>query len=95
VRPIAIINLLELTLSSSISLIQQWIKSHPDGIIHPSLRIGREIPGDSSSLLGLFVNSQDNPIEKGDIIAQIPWDQLSTYYLSTASSVEYNLLQNR
>jgi hypothetical protein len=73
-----VINLLELTLSSYISLIQQWIKSHPDGIINPSLRIGREIPGDSSSLLGLFVNSQANPIEKGDIIAQIPWDQLST-----------------
>jgi hypothetical protein len=58
----------------------QWIRSHPDGIIHPSLRIGREIPGDTNSLLGLFVKSDHpdaNPIEKGEIIAQIPWEQLS------------------
>ena len=53
----------------------KWIRSHPDGDIHPSVRIGRERPGDPTSIIGLFVASDDKPIEKGDIIAQIPWDQ--------------------
>jgi len=54
----------------------EWINSHPQGDIHPSLRIGREIPGDATSLLGLFVSSSAAAIEKGDIIAQIPWDHM-------------------
>ena len=53
----------------------KWINSHPDGDIHPSVRIGRERPGDPTSIIGLFVASDAKPIEKGDIIAQIPWDQ--------------------
>ena len=55
----------------------QWIRSHPEGDIHESVRIGRERPGDSTSLMGLFVSSAPDtkPIEKGDVIAQIPWDQ--------------------
>ena len=51
----------------------QWINAHPDGDIHTSVRIGRERPGDSTSLNGLFIK-QPFAIEKGDVIAQIPWD---------------------
>ena len=51
----------------------QWINAHPDGDIHTSVRIGRERPGDSTSINGLFVKEPFS-IEKGDIIAQIPWD---------------------
>jgi len=56
----------------------EWIRSHPDGIIHPSVRIGRERPGDPTSINGLFVSSAPDakPIEKGDIIAQIPWSHM-------------------
>ncbi|KAL7535544.1 hypothetical protein ACHAXR_006559, partial [Thalassiosira sp. AJA248-18] len=58
----------------------EWIKSHPEGDIHPSLRIGRERPGDPTSILGLYVSSSSSPdakpIEKGDVIAQIPWDHM-------------------
>mmetsp|Transcript_40845 Transcript_40845/g.74778 ORF Transcript_40845/g.74778 Transcript_40845/m.74778 type:complete len:421 (+) Transcript_40845:365-1627(+) len=56
----------------------EWIKSHPEGDIHPSLRIGRELPGDPTSILGLFVSSSPDakPIEKGDVIAQIPWGHM-------------------
>lgn len=57
-------------------VVDQWIKSHPEGDVHPSLRIGRERPGDETSLLGLFASSAPGarPIEKGDVIARIPWD---------------------
>mmetsp|Transcript_13038 Transcript_13038/g.26485 ORF Transcript_13038/g.26485 Transcript_13038/m.26485 type:complete len:476 (-) Transcript_13038:96-1523(-) len=53
-----------------------WVNSSPQGFVHPSVRIGREIPGDKSTLLGLFVSSDPDtePIEKGEIIAQVPWD---------------------
>eukprot|EP00584_Thalassiosira_punctigera_P006537 CAMPEP_0172538212 /NCGR_PEP_ID=MMETSP1067-20121228/9653_1 /TAXON_ID=265564 ORGANISM="Thalassiosira punctigera, Strain Tpunct2005C2" /NCGR_SAMPLE_ID=MMETSP1067 /ASSEMBLY_ACC=CAM_ASM_000444 /LENGTH=415 /DNA_ID=CAMNT_0013323665 /DNA_START=70 /DNA_END=1317 /DNA_ORIENTATION=+ len=54
----------------------EWIKSHPEGDVHPSLRIGRERPGDPTSILGLFVSSDGDAIEKGDVIAQIPWSHL-------------------
>lgn len=56
----------------------EWIKSHPEGDIHPSLRIGRERPGDPTSMNGLFVSSAPGakPIKKGDIIAQVAWDHL-------------------
>ena len=37
----------------------EWIRFHPEGVIHPSLRIGRERPGDSTSMNGLFVSSSD------------------------------------
>ena len=57
----------------NIILILQWINAHPDGDIHTSVRIGRERPGDSTSINGLFVK-EPFAIEKGDIIAQIPWD---------------------
>ncbi|KAL3810689.1 hypothetical protein ACHAXA_003293 [Cyclostephanos tholiformis] len=55
-----------------------WIRSHPEGIIHLSLRIGRERPGDLSSPLGLFVknDAESIPISKGDVIARIPWDMM-------------------
>ena len=52
---------------------RQWINAHPDGDIHTSVRIGRERPGDSTSINGLFVK-EPFAIEKGDVIAQIPWD---------------------
>ena len=52
----------------------EWIRSNPDGIIHESLRVGREIPGDPNSINGLFVKSDTAAIEKGDVIARIPWD---------------------
>lgn len=52
----------------------EWIRSSKDGIIHQSLRVGREIPGDPNSINGLFVKSDAAAIEKGDIIARIPWD---------------------
>ncbi len=53
-----------------------WVNSSSQGFVHPSVRIGREIPGDKSTLLGLFVASDPStePIEKGEIIAQVPWD---------------------
>ena len=42
------------------------------------MRIGRERPGDPTSINGLFVSSAPGatPIEKGDVIAQIPWDHI-------------------
>ncbi|KAK1747390.1 hypothetical protein QTG54_001353 [Skeletonema marinoi] len=52
----------------------EWIRSKPDGIIHESLRVGRETPGDPNSINGLFVKSDAKAIEKGDVIAHIPWD---------------------
>lgn len=54
----------------------EWIRSHPEGDIHQSVRVGRERPGDPTSIIGLFVANDAKPIEKGDIIAQIPWDHL-------------------
>lgn len=55
----------------------QWINSHPQGEIHPSLRIGRERPGDPTSINGLYVKSDNAaPIEKGDAIARIPWERM-------------------
>lgn len=59
----------------------EWIRSHPEGVIHPSLRIGRERPGDSASMNGLFVSSSDlnnnnASIQKGEVIARIPWDRM-------------------
>jgi len=54
----------------------EWIKSAPEGDIHPSLRIGRERPGDPTSMNGLFVSAGGKPIEKGGIIAQIAWEHL-------------------
>ena len=57
----------------------EWIRSHPEGVIHPSLRIGRERPGDSTSMNGLFVSSDPNAsIQKGEVIARIPWDRMIT-----------------
>ena len=56
----------------------EWIRSDPQGDIHPSLRIGREIPGDPQSILGLYVKSDGEPIEKGDIIAEVPWSHMIT-----------------
>jgi len=52
------------------------IRDHPDGDVHPSVAIRRERPG--SGLLGLFVSSAPGaaPIEKGDVIAQVPWDRM-------------------
>ena len=57
-------------------IITQWIRSHEEGIIHPSVRIGRERPGDPTSINGLFVSLAPDakPIEKDEVIAQIPWD---------------------
>eukprot|EP00986_Skeletonema_menzelii_P012568 scaffold6982_cov144-Skeletonema_menzelii.AAC.1 len=52
----------------------EWIRSKPDGIIHESLRVGREKPGDPNSINGLFVKSDAKAIEKGEAIAHIPWD---------------------
>lgn len=52
----------------------EWIRSKPDGIIHESLRVGRERPGDPNSITGLFVKEDAKAIEKGDIVANIPWD---------------------
>ncbi|KAL3776654.1 hypothetical protein HJC23_001900 [Cyclotella cryptica] len=56
----------------------EWINSHPQGYVHPSLRIGRRIPGDSSSIIGTFVSSAPGakPIEKDEVIATIPWDRM-------------------
>ncbi|KAL7539189.1 hypothetical protein ACHAWF_006329 [Thalassiosira exigua] len=56
----------------------EWIRSHPEGRVHPSLRIGRETPGDPTSLLGLFASSDPNaePIEEGDVLARIPWERM-------------------
>ena len=57
----------------------EWIRSHPEGVIHPSLRIGRERPGDGTSMNGLFVSSDTNAsIQKGEVIARIPWDRMIT-----------------
>jgi hypothetical protein len=58
----------------------EWIRSHPEGVIHPSLRIGRERPGDVASMNGLFVSSSDPSaaIQKGEVIARIPWDRMIT-----------------
>lgn len=52
----------------------EWIRSKPDGIIHESLRVGRENPGDPNSINGLFVKTDAKAIEKGETIANIPWD---------------------
>ncbi|KAL7428364.1 hypothetical protein ACHAXM_001495 [Skeletonema potamos] len=52
----------------------EWIRSKPGGMIHDSLRVGRERPGDPNSINGLFVKSDGKAIEKGEAIAQIPWD---------------------
>jgi hypothetical protein len=52
----------------------EWIRSTPGGIIHESLRVGREKPGDPNSINGLFVKSDGKAIEKGEAIAHIPWD---------------------
>lgn len=56
----------------------EWIKSHPQGYVHPSVRIGRAIPGDPNSMFGLYVSSDPGtaPIEQDDIIARIPWNHL-------------------
>jgi len=54
----------------------KWVRSHPDGIVHESLRIGRSQPGDKSSLTGLFVEADAKPIEIGETIAQIPWEHI-------------------
>lgn len=52
----------------------EWIRSKDDGIIHESLRVGRERPGDPTSINGLFVKSDAKAIEEGEVIANIPWD---------------------
>lgn len=52
----------------------QWIRSTPDGFIHNSLRIGRETPGDPASINGLFLQSDGEAIDEGELIASIPWD---------------------
>ena len=52
----------------------EWINSHHQGYVHPSLRIGRRIPGDPNSIIGTFVSSDAKAIEAGEIIATIPWD---------------------
>ena len=52
----------------------EWISSHKEGYVHPSLRIGRRIPGDPSSIIGTFVKSDGIPILEGEVIATIPWD---------------------
>ena len=52
----------------------EWIRSKPDGIVHESLRVGREKPGDPNSINGLFVKSDGKAIEKGEAVAHIPWD---------------------
>jgi hypothetical protein len=55
-----------------------WINSHPQGYVHPSVRIGRAIPGDPTSMMGLYVKSDPDtvPIEADDVIARIPWSHL-------------------
>lgn len=53
-----------------------WINSHPQGFVHPSLRIGREILGEKTSIMGLFVKSDAAPIEEDEIIARMPWSML-------------------
>lgn len=75
----------------------EWITSHPDGMIHESIRIGRERPGDPTSINGLFVKADGKPIEKGETIAQIPWDHIispgNAYrnYKFTSCKAIYNL----
>jgi hypothetical protein len=56
----------------------EWINSHPQGYVHPSVRIGRATPGDPTSMLGLYVSSAPGtaPIEEDEIIARIPWSHL-------------------
>ncbi|KAL7489503.1 hypothetical protein ACHAW6_015135 [Cyclotella cf. meneghiniana] len=56
----------------------EWINSHPQGYVHPSVRIGRERPGDPTSMLGLYVSSSPGtkPIERDEIIARIPWSHI-------------------
>ncbi|KAL3799282.1 hypothetical protein HJC23_013007 [Cyclotella cryptica] len=56
----------------------EWINSHPQGYVHPSVRIGRERPGDPTSMLGLYVSSAPGTksIEEDEIIARIPWSHL-------------------
>jgi hypothetical protein len=72
----------------------EWVNSHPQGYVHPSLRIGRRIPGDSSSIIGTFVSSAPGakPIEKDEVIAKIPWDRIigpgGEYNPSTFSSCQ-------
>ena len=53
----------------------EWINSHPQGYVHPSVRIGRATPGDPTSMLGLYVSSDPGtlPIEEDEVIARIPW----------------------
>jgi hypothetical protein len=52
----------------------EWIKLTPQGYVHPSLRIGRRIPGDPTSIIGTFVREDADAIEAGDVIASIPWE---------------------
>lgn len=52
----------------------KWIRSKPDGVIHESLRVGREKPGDPNSINGLFVKFDGEGIEEGEVVAHIPWD---------------------
>jgi hypothetical protein len=56
----------------------EWINSHPQGYVHPSVRIGRAVPGDKTSMLGLYVSSAPGTaaIEEDEIIARIPWSHL-------------------
>jgi len=75
----------------------EWINSHPDGQIHESIRIGRERPGDPTSINGLFVKTDGKPIEKGETIAQVPWDHIISpgnkyrSYKFTSCKAIYNL----
>ena len=75
----------------------EWIRSHPDGDVHESIRIGRERPGDPSSINGLFVRADGKPIEKGEMIAQVPWDHIISpgnkyrSYKFTSCKAIYNL----
>ena len=54
----------------------EWIRSHPDGVIHPSLRIGRG-PGDSKSM-NVSSSDPNASIQKGEVVARIPWDRMIT-----------------
>ena len=65
----------------------EWIRSHPEGVIHPSLRIGRERLGDSTSMNGLFVSSDTNAsIQKGEVIARIPCAGMFMYWAASAGT---------
>lgn len=54
----------------------EWVRSHPQGDVHPSVEARREVAGDSRSILGLYASSDPytQQIKKGDIIATIPWE---------------------